>query len=597
MPSTPRPALDPTTLTGLFARSVSRFPHLTAVTDDHASFTYAELDARSDDIASALRARGVRPEDRVGLHLDRGVEVFAAILGILKAGAAYVAVDTRYPDARRDLMLTHSGVRIVLTRPGPGAALGGLPLDTLELPVPPADGSGPGPGDLARPDGAASVLFTSGSSGTPKAVVLEHRNIVSFAVNPALPPLRPEDRTGQISSLSFDAFHFETWATLARGGQVVVLPPVPDLLAAGFRAALERRGITAMLVPTMVVNQVVREDRDAFAPLRLLHVGGDVLRPAACARLLSGAFRGELFNLYGPAETTTACTAHRVTLDDTRADSIPIGRPLDGVTVHLLGPDRRPVPPGAAGEIHIGGPGVGRGYLSVPGRPDRTDRAFVPSPLPDGPRRLYRTGDLARRRADGVLEFLGRADDQVKIRGYRVEPAEVARSLRHHPLVHDAVVLASGEGEDRHLVAFAVLDEPVPVSALLGFARERLPHYLVPSRIVVLPEIPATHHGKRDTAALRALLTREAGQQDAAPATDTERYLVGLWRSLLGVEEVGVRDDFFALGGHSLLAFRMQRRIERERGVTLEYRSLVRTSVLADLAALVDATATEGAAR
>lgn len=595
MPSTN--SRTPATLTGLFARSVTRFPRRTAVRDDSTALTYSELNARSDDIASALRARGVGSEDRVGLHLERGVEVFAGILGILKAGAAYVAVDTRYPDARRDLMLRHSGVKVVLTSTVLKAALGPLALDTLVLPVGPSDDALPDPGDRARPDGAASVLFTSGSSGSPKAVVLEHRNIVSFAVNPALPALRPEDRTGQISSLSFDAFHFEMWTTLAHGGEVVVLPPVPELLAAGFRGALERRGITAMLVPTMVANQVVREDRDAFAPLRILHVGGDVLRPTACAELLSGEFNGDLYNLYGPAETTTACTAHRVTLADTRRDSIPIGRPLDGVTIQLLDSDRRPVASGGTGEIHVGGPGVGRGYLSAP---HLTERAFVAGPEPDGAPRLYRTGDLARLREDGALEFLGRADDQVKIRGYRVEPAEVARSLRRHPLVHDAVVVPAGEGEDRHLVAFVVLDQPVPESDLRDFARERLPHYLVPSRVVVLPEIPSSDHGKRDTAALRALLAAEPDEEPeehGAPLSGTERYLVDLWKSLLGTEDVGVRDDFFALGGHSLLAFRMQNRIKRELGVALDFRLVLRTPVLADVAALVDAATATGAAR
>ncbi|MFI6761062.1 amino acid adenylation domain-containing protein [Micromonospora sp. NPDC050417] len=591
----------PVTLLDLLARSVARFPDRPAVSDDRQSLTYTELDRRSSTLAALLRQRGVGEEDRAALYLDRSVDVFVAILGILKAGACYVAVDTRYPDARRDEMISGSGSRVVITRPEWEPHLAHLDVTVLAyaggtVDVP-ADGTGDGAardlGSTIRPEQAATVLFTSGSSGTPKAIVLEHRNIVSFACNPDLPGLTPQDRVGQISSLSFDAFHFEMWSTLAYGAEVTVLPPVPELLAADFQREMRRRQITAMLVPTMVINHAVREDRDAFASLRLLQAGGDVLLPSSCRALLGGAFTGELWNLYGPAEITTACTAQRVTAAEAALDNVPIGRPLAGTTVYVLDEQREPVRPGDVGELYVGGPGLARGYL---GRADLTGERFVPSPFPGGPSRLYRTGDLAREGADGILEFVGRADSQVKIRGYRVEPGEVERALCRHPDVPDAVVVPSGTGDDRHLLAFVVLDGDLTPAGLRQYARDTLPDFMVPGHFLVLPQIPANEHGKRDQEGLRELVAQHQLRQESyiAPRTATERHLAGLWEELLSAERVGANDDFFALGGHSLLAFRLHRQIRRGLGVDLEHGAVLRNTVLADLATAIDETADRG---
>ncbi|MBM0275404.1 non-ribosomal peptide synthetase [Micromonospora tarensis] len=573
------------TLTGMFATSVRTWPDRPAVSDDDTTLSYAELDRRSAALAVDLRARGIGAEDRVGLYLDRSVDLVVAVLGILRAGAGYVAVDARYPDGRRDHMLVAGGCKLVVTRADWQQRIAHLGLDELPFrstatPAAPAV-------DHAESAGAASVLFTSGSAGKPKAIVLEHRNIVSFAANPSLPELVPDDRVGQISSVSFDAFHFELWTTLYRGAELAVLPAVPELLAADFRREMRRRRITAMLVPTMVINQVIREDRDAFAPLRILQAGGDVLLPSACRDLLHGDFQGELYNLYGPAEATTACTAHRVTVEDAERDTIPIGRPLAGVTVLLLGDGTRAVPDGEIGEIHIGGPGVARGYLDAP---ELTRQQFVAGPRPDGPDRLYRTGDLARRRPDGVLEFVGRTDGQVKIRGYRVEPGEVERSLCRSHGVREAVVVPSGEGEDRHLLAVVVPAEDTTLREIQEFARAELPDYLVPSQFALVEEIPSNEHGKRDMAALHGIAdrVRERRARHVAPRTEVERYLAELWEELLGVENVGVNEDFFTLGGHSLLAFRMHSQVKRRYGVSVELAAVLRDPLLSDVAALVE---------
>ncbi|MFE5681228.1 non-ribosomal peptide synthetase [Streptomyces erythrochromogenes] len=576
------------TLTELFKQSVEAHPNRPAVSDDTRTLTYAQLDEESNAVSALLRGHGVAAEDRIGIYLRRSTELFVAILGVLKSGAAYVAVDSRYPDTRRDLMLENSGAKVVLTETDWEDRLTSVSARIVSIADRATADTAPVEG-IVEPGSAASVLFTSGSSGVPKAIVLEHRNIVSFATNPSLPELASADRTGQISSVSFDAFHFEMWSTLASGAQAVILPPVPDLLAADFQRQMKQYGITAMLVPTMVINHVVREDRDAFAPLRVLQAGGDVLLPAACRALLGGKFEGALYNLYGPAEITTACTAHQVKMEDAESDAIPIGRPLDGVSVRILSPELEPVAPGETGELFVSGPGVARGYQD---RPDLTDERFLVLPGEAGDERVYRTGDLARQREDGALMFVGRADNQVKIRGYRVEPGEVERGLRRYPEVQEAVVLPEGEGNDRRLVAFVVLENGLGVKELRERAERDLPDFMVPSQFIKQDEIPATAHGKRDLDALREVLAKHLQREESytQPQTDTERYLAGLWESLLSTERVGRDEDFFGLGGHSLLAFRTHHRINRELGLSLPFPVLLKNTVLKDLAAAIDAS-------
>ncbi|BFU46064.1 amino acid adenylation domain-containing protein [Krasilnikovia sp. MM14-A1004] len=586
-PRRPDPASCPQrTIPQLVADVVRRHGDRPAVRDADHTLTYRDLDRRSDAVAAGLRARGVEHGDRVAVHLPRGADVFVALLAILKAGAAYVPVDTRYPAARRTLMVGDSGARLVITTPtlrteADDADVQYATVD--ELTTPGAAAGGP---DVCGCH-AACVLFTSGSSGTPKAIVLEHRNLVYFARNPALPALTPHDRVAHVSSLSFDAFTFEAWNTLTSGAEIVVLPTVTDLVAGDPRHELSRHGITAMLAPTMAVNHIAREDPEAFAGLRILHTGGDVILPAACRELLNSSFDGTFSNLYGPTEATTACTSHRITPDSAARASIPIGAPLAGAQVHLLDADRRPVPDGQPGELFIGGAGVARGYL---GRPGLTASRFLPDPFTTGGGRIYATGDLARRDEDGQLEFLGRVDDQVKIRGYRVEPREVERTLARFPGVRDVAVVAAGEGDGKHLVALVTGDD-VTLPGLRAHAEAVLPDYLVPAAFAVIARIPANGHGKRDTAQLLAMAQEELRhRRDAvAPRDEIEAYLARLWRELLGVETVSVLDDFFALGGNSLLAFRLRRRAAAELATTITMEEVLTESVLADLAGLIRA--------
>ncbi len=573
----------PRTLVSLVGATVAAHPDRTAVSDAQTSLTYAELDARSTELAARLVAAGVRPGDRVGIYLRRSVHVVTTLLGILKAGGAYVAIDDRYPDARRDMMVRLSGAVLVVSEPGfierlDHLAVRGVPLTTTD----------PAPSGTTLPEpaagDAAAILFTSGSSGEPKGTILEHRNLVWLADNPALPRVLPSDRSGQISSLSFDAFHLEMWPTLAAGAELVVLPDVPDLLAAGMREQLTRHGITVLVTPTMVANQAAVAEPGAFAPLRVLQAGGDVLLPSACRAILEADFSGDVYNLYGPTETSTTCIGHRVVAADLDRDSVPIGRPLHDTLVRLVGEDGAEVATGEIGEIFVSGPGVARGYLD---KPELTAERF---PTDEHGRSWYRTGDLARELPDGDLDFVGRADTQVKIRGYRVELGEVEQSLRRHPAVRDALVMVTGAGSDRALVAFVAVDPGTSAADVEAFASAELPAFMVPGQVVALPELPANDHGKRDQEAMRAHLEglRQRSGRAAQPDTETERYLAAVWSELLGVEEVGRDGDFYALGGHSMLGFQLRARIRRDRGVTVGLKELLATPELSGMAALID---------
>ncbi|MFG6200631.1 amino acid adenylation domain-containing protein [Nonomuraea sp. JJY05] len=567
-------------LIDLFAGTVSRYGSLPAVTDRSATLTFDELDAWSNAVAARLSAHGVGPGDVVAFQLDRGNRLFAVLLGILKAGAAYVAVDPRHPRARRTAMIARARAKVlVIEEPADDPGEPGTTVVRLgQEPVPKHAGETPARGPGAQD--MACVLFTSGSSGEPKAVALGHGNLVFFAENPSLPAIGPHDRMGHISNVSFDAFHYETWCAFAAGAEIVVLEPLPVLLGQDVRRALRRHRITVMLVPSMALNHVVREDREAFNDLRVLCTGGDVVLPETCAQLIEGGFQGELWNLYGPTEATTACVGHRVTEEDGRSASVPIGKPFEGVSVRILDESGAELPPGEIGVLHVGGPGVARGYLeSVPADPFTSEGAV----------RCYATGDRVRQREGGVLEFHGRADSQVKIRGHRVEPAEIERTLTGCDGVHAAVVVPVGAGQDRLLAAVVVADATVRPQALRAYTAGELPEFMVPAVVVRVDALPISEHGKQDRDAIAALAATAARRSVArvAPRDEVERYLAEIWEELLLVEGPGVEDDFFALGGNSLLAFRMARRLEERFGAAIGARAMLGQTTLGELAALV----------
>lgn len=583
-------AQQPATLPELFARTAGMHPDLPAVADQETRLSYAELAERAEAVADELVRLGVNAEDRVGIYLPRGVGAVVTVLGVLQAGAVYVPIDVSYPNLRRDQMVSAGGLRLVLTEPGWARRLGHLPAEVAELNwrAPESPSAATRTRRRIDPKSAACVLFTSGSTGQPKGVVLEHRQMVAFAVDPAIPAVGPGDRMAQSSNLSFDTFTFELLRSVAGGAEVVVMPPIADLIGADLLRQLRRHRITAMLAPAIALNHLARHDREAFASLRVLCSGGDVLLADTCHELRSGGFAGELFNLYGPTEATVACSAQAIGQLPAQCSRVPIGHPLASARLYVLDDRLAPVPPGDIGELYVGGAGVGRGYLDQPGY---TAQRFVADPFARDGSRMYATGDQVRTDPDGALEYLGRADSQVKVSGHRVEPVEVERTLYQHPQVHEVAVTGVGEAGDLRLAAFVIpAADGLSPAELRAFLSERLPAPYVPAEFIVLDTMPLDAHGKRDWAQLRDAATdRSRGRRPyEPPRTDTERYLVRLWEELLHVEAISVHDDFFGLGGHSLLAARGRMRIQRDLQANLPPQAVFENSVVEHLAEVID---------
>ncbi|HEU0012159.1 MAG TPA: amino acid adenylation domain-containing protein, partial [Longimicrobium sp.] len=584
------------TLHGLFAAQAARSPDAAAVTFEGRTLTYRELDEQANRLARHLRGLGAGPDVLVGLCVERSPETVVAILGILEAGAAYLPLDPAYPDDRLAYMLEDSGARIVVTTSalaeriaGDGLALVRLDADAERIASERAAAADGGAG----PESLAYVIYTSGSTGRPKGVQVTHANVVRlFRATDEWFGFGPDDVWTLFHSYAFDFSVWEIWGALLYGGRLVIVPFHTSRSPDAFLELLERERVTVLNQTPSAFRQLIRADQEAPVrrdlSLRAVVFGGEALDPASLRAWVErrGDARPRLVNMYGITETTVHVTYRVVREDDVRAGSAsPIGIPIPDLSLHLLDAHGQLVPLGVAGEIHVGGGGVARGYLH---RPELTAQRFVPDPFaPEG--RLYRSGDLARRLADGSLEFLGRADDQVKIRGFRIELGEIESVLLEHPSVREAVVLARGAGEERRLVAWVVPAGGVDAAGLRAHLLGRLPEYMVPSAFVPMDALPLTRNGKVDRRALPEPDAGDvAGAEYVAPRTGTERRLAAVWGELLGVERVGAQDGFFDLGGHSLLATRVVSRLREELGVEVPVRAVFEHPVLGALAAEVD---------
>ncbi|SCL25713.1 amino acid adenylation domain-containing protein [Micromonospora pallida] len=579
------------TVPELFAEQVARRPDAPAVEDNGRTLSYAELDARADRLAGLLRRRGVRVDTPVGVLFERGSDLITAFLAVLKAGGAYVPLDPGHPAERLRWLLDDSGVRLVVTR----ADLAGLlPAGTVDVvigddpQVGPTDRPEGGAASVARPDSAAYVLYTSGSTGRPKGVVVAHRAILRLVCGADFVRFGPHERIAQVADASFDAITFEVWGALLHGGTVCVIPRDTVLSPGHLGDELRRSGITSMFLTSALFNEVMAHRPDSFATMTNLLVGGDALNPVRIRQLLRGPHAPvRLLNGYGPTETTTFAVVHHITDLPDEATSVPIGRPIANTTAYVLDGELRPVPEGVPGQLYLGGPGVARGYA---GRPALTAQRFVPDPFGAAGSRLYDTGDVVRWRSGGVLEFLGRIDDQVKISGFRIEPGEVENTLLGHPAVAGAAVVVDDSPAGRRLVAYVVpaAGRPGPAATeLRAWLVERLPPYLVPAAYVPLPALPLTEHGKLDRSALPAA---EAERPDLRvafrpPGSDAERTVAAICADLLGLDRVGLDDDFFALGGHSLLAMRLVARVNETFGADVALARFLRTPTIACLVA------------
>ena len=574
---------------------------------DAASLTYAELNRRADRLARRLRASGVAPGAVVALCAERSLDIPAALLAILKTGAAYLPLDPSDPperlalvieDARPVCILAQAELRERLSKTTVAILTLGSEKPANRDPGPAGDPAaaessqaenGPSasdkPGRPAGPDSLAYIMYTSGSTGRPKGVMIPHRGVVRLVRQPNYVDLSSATRTLLFAPLTFDASTFEIWAALLNGGCLTVFPAGRPTIAALGRT-VEQSAVNTLWLSAELFRTVVNEDLGALRQVRQLVTGGDVLPVAQVRRALQAMPGCRLVNGYGPTENTTFTCCHTVAEADTRHASIPIGRPVSGSTVYIVDPDLRPVPPGVPGELVTGGDGVALGYLN---RPELTSRSFPADPFSgQAGARLYRTGDRARRRRDGTVEFLGRMDRQIKIRGFRVEPGETEAIFNSLAEIRRAAVLAQpAPGGGRELCGFYSLQDraALTVTDLRRRLRRHLPDYMIPRRMIELDGLPVTANGKID----RAALARK-GQAAARPApvaqprTDAERYLADLWQELLATPAVGRNDNFFRLGGHSLLAMQTIERVRRETGSAVTPHELL-VGTLAQVAA------------
>jgi amino acid adenylation domain-containing protein len=568
------------TLIELFEEQAMRTPTAEALVCGAKRLTYRELSERATQVAKRLRTLGVGNQSLVGICLERSEDMVAAILGTLQAGGAYVPLDPAYPKARLAFIAQDAGLRVLLTRrelrdllPVTDTTLLCVEdiqsIDDQAMPVPPA-----GPADLAY------VLCTSGSTGQPKGVALEHRNAAAL-VSWAREVFTPEEISGVLASTSicFDLSVFELFVPLSWGGKVILADN-----------ALALPGLPAANVVTLV-NTVPSALRELLrihgvpASVRVVNLVGEPLATALVEQLYRYTSVQKVYDLYGPTETTTYSTFAL------RQPGEPptIGRPLANEQVYILDKQMQPAPVGVPGDLYIGGAGLARGYLN---RPELTAERFLAHPFQAGAR-LYKTGDIARWRDDGNLVFLGRSDHQVKIRGFRIELGEIESAIRSHPGVADAVVIAREDrpGEKR-LAAYIVTrqEEKVAPEELRRATREKLPDYMTPASFVFLAKLPQTPNGKVDRRALPAPQEepRDLNSGFVAPRTDLETRVAAVWSEVLGLSKIGAADNFFELGGHSLLDIQVISRLRASLNVELPLSCLFETPTVEALAAELD---------
>ncbi len=541
-----------------FRSMVREHPDAPAVVDGDTTISYTELAAEAAQIASRLGKVGIGPGHTVGLTMGRSAQLVAAMIGVLQVGAAYVPLDQSSPRSRTQAIAADAALAATIS----GDA-GRLELSVHEV----------GPPRLDPEDEIAYVMYTSGSTGQPKGVVVPERAIWRLAVEPDYVSLGPGDIVAFASNTAFDAATFEVFGALLNGATLHVIDRDTLVAPARLAAELRRGGVTTMFVTTALFNAVIAERPDAFASVRELLFGGEAADVNAVRACLAGGAPTRLLNVYGPTETTTFATTHEITEVPAAAKTIPIGRPIGGTSVRVVDATGRQAPIGVPGELVIGGPGVTAGYL---GDAEQTAQRFRRGP--DGSIE-YHTGDLVRRRADGALVFEGRLDRQIKIRGFRIEPGEIETHLTAHPAVREAVVVARPTDAGLRLAAFVVADPGFDQSEALRHLSGRIPAFMMPASVVTLAALPRTPNGKIDLAALPD--GPADAQEHRPPTTPALVTMAGLWQEVLGVDRVGIDDDFFALGGHSIVAIRLMASVRETFGVHADLSLLFEAPTLA----------------
>jgi surfactin family lipopeptide synthetase A len=572
----------------LFEEQAARTPNATAVVFGDDSLTYGELERRANQLANHLIRLGATPDSLVGICLERSLEMVVGLLGILKAGAAYVPLDPAYPRDRIAYMLENAEMPLLLTQaqlreslPSTDCRTVLIDSDWLEI----AKQRQERPALILNPENRAYVIYTSGSTGKPKGVEIPHRAVVNFLTTMAeRPGMAASDRLLAVTTLSFDIAGLEIYLPLTRGACLEIVSR--EVSTDGHQLLEKLRGSNATVMQaTPATWRILLEAGWTGDPRLKILIGGEAVSQKLANQLLQRA--ASVWNVYGPTETTIWSTLSKL---EAEQSAVSIGRPIGNTEIFILDKMLQPVPILVAGELHIGGDGLARGYLK---RPDLTAEKFIVHPLnPDPKARLYKTGDLVRYLPNGNIEFLGRIDHQVKIRGFRIELGEIETVLRQHPGINETVVVAREDtpGDKRVVAYFVPTGDTAPATAeLRAFLKEKLPEYMLPSVFVTLKSMPLTPNGKIDRRALPI-----PGQADltptgtfAAPKDVVESRLAQIWESVLGVRPIGVRDDYFELGGHSLLAVKLMNRIEEAFGKNLPMATLLQAPTIEQLAAIL----------
>jgi amino acid adenylation domain-containing protein len=576
-------AAGPQAIPTVFAAVVRRYPERCALRFGTATMSYATLAARTDALAALLAQRGVRPGDLVGIAARRGFELVIAVLGTLKAGAGYVPFDTSLPSARLAFMAHDTSVKLLLGECKPVTAAGVPTIAFAEFPT----AAAAAPAVAVTGESVAYVMFTSGTTGQPKGVVLPHRSVIRMLVDTDWLTLGPATVTLHSSAFAFDTSVIDLFAALLHGGTVVI-PPHGQLSLSQLADAIAGYGVNTLWLTAGLFHAIADLRPDVFAAVGQLIVGGDVVSPVQVRKVMDRCPRVRVINGYGPTESNVT-NAHAIARTDlTSGQALPIGRAVPGTQVWIVDAQLNPVEPGVQGELCISGRGLALGYHN---RPELTAQKFVAAPW-DARLRLYRTGDLALDPGDGVIRFLGRMDSQVKIRGFRVELGEVEAVLASQPRIRQAVVVAvlpPGQ-PDRVLAAHLVPHGAAPERGELDeWVRQRLPEYARPHLYKITASIPLNHNGKVDRAALPPVTAADVPAHRADPVGVFEVQIAAIWADLLGLPRIGADLDFFELGGHSLLAVRLFDRLRQVFGVELPISTLLQHPTVRALAGAVAA--------
>ena len=574
----------------LFEQQVANHPTKTAISFENATVTYGELNRRADQVAQFLMKRGVRAGDFVGVCLDRSPTLVAALLGVLKAGAAFVPFDAKYPPSRLQYMFDDACVRLLLTSAGQKRiAPPSVEVALIEKAAAELDSVTEKKRPLVSPDSLAYMMYTSGSTGNPKGVAVPHRAIIRLVKNNDFATFSPDETFLLFAPISFDASTLEIWGPLLNGGTLAIYPPEFESLEQ-FDEVLTREKVTTLWLSSGLFNTVVDKKIDSLRNIRQLLVGGDVVSPAHVQRVYAANPNVTVINGYGPTENTTFTCCYTIPRDFPLDRTIPIGRPIRNTQVYILDENLQPMPVGLAGELYCGGDGLSHGYWN---KPDLTAQAFVAHPFFAGAR-LYRTGDRVRLLKDGNLEFLGRIDSQIKIRGFRIELGEIETALRSLPGVQDAAASVDASVADaKRLLAFVVAQpgHTLVPTQLHETLRNILPEHACPSRIHIVEKLPLGANGKVDR---KELLKTAAvsDQEHSVPANETlsptETAIANVWKEILKIGSIGPDENFFHLGGDSLRAIQSVLQINRALGSNITITHVFQTPTVRGLAKKIE---------